>query len=268
MNSLLRALKNRIGNAILPQVLWLPRYYILLKWGVFKKSDRVLDVGCGEGDATLKLAEMCCQVVGLDIIEQRLKAADAKRRSLRLKDNITFVSGDVLSLPFAAGTFDQVVFLDALPEVEDDEAALREIARVLKPGGRLIITAVSHYACMATLFPFQKVIRRILPRWLWRPYRPGKKSWLEADDEFIKKEIHVLRTYTLDGLCRKAAPYFEASRSTYVLKKYGALTTDITYGIKGFWYIRPVIFWFAVRLDYFLQNKSEGYSIVLELTKK
>jgi ubiquinone/menaquinone biosynthesis C-methylase UbiE len=268
MNGLLKGFEKFVTRAILPQVSWLPRYYILFKWGSFKKNGSVLDIGCGEGGASLKLASLCRRVVGLDLQERHVRTAYNARAALQLKNKVSFVAGNVLSLPFLDNMFDQAIFMDALPEVKEDMAALKEIARVLKRGGTLIISVATHYACIGTLFTAQKILKKIIPRALWRPYKPGKKAWLEGDEAFIKQEINVQQNYSLEDLKQKAEPFFEILRHTYILKKYGALATDFTYGVKGMWFLRPILFWLAVRLDYYFQNKSEGYTVVVELKKK
>jgi ubiquinone/menaquinone biosynthesis C-methylase UbiE len=100
----------------------------------------ILDVGCGTGDDVLALAELCgpgTLVVGL---ERRLELVDeAKRRARNVALNVRFAVGDERSLPFADGSFD-LVHSDALPPSMDDRArVLRELVRVLRPGGRLVV---------------------------------------------------------------------------------------------------------------------------------
>jgi SAM-dependent methyltransferase len=97
-------------------------------------SRRILSVGCGpvRGLKWLKpFAGEFGQVVGLDVdfLHARLLPAD-----------LAFVGGDVKSLPFANGAFDMVLALDVLEHLDDDSAGLREVARVTKPGGLLLVT--------------------------------------------------------------------------------------------------------------------------------
>lgn len=90
---------------------------------------RVLDVGCGTGYNLEFLRGRGWRMVGID----RQPAGGASARLAPV------LAADALSLPFASGSFDLVFMLDVLEHVEDG-AAVREVARVLKPGGTLLVT--------------------------------------------------------------------------------------------------------------------------------
>jgi SAM-dependent methyltransferase len=91
---------------------------------------RVLDVGCGEGATFLHLGGPS-GVVGIDVFEAKVAFA---RERLPL---CTFVSGSAYELPFEDGAFDHVIVRDVVHHLDHPDRALREIARVLEPGGRL-----------------------------------------------------------------------------------------------------------------------------------
>jgi len=92
---------------------------------------RVLDVGCGTG-FNMRLFERYGAVEGVDTAAEAL--AYCRRRGLeRVRQ------ADAASLPFADDTFDLVTALDIIEHLDDDVAALREFARVLKPGGTLLV---------------------------------------------------------------------------------------------------------------------------------
>jgi len=98
---------------------------------------RVLDIGCGLGGKTVAYAEAGARVTGVDIkthnIARCVEFAHARR------DDVIFLAGDAERLPFAEGTFDLVFANDSLEHFGDPEGALRELARVLKPGGSIIL---------------------------------------------------------------------------------------------------------------------------------
>jgi demethylmenaquinone methyltransferase / 2-methoxy-6-polyprenyl-1,4-benzoquinol methylase len=103
----------------------------------------VLDVCCGTGDLTFSLADACpsCAVTGLDftpemLVRARRKAAARERRGLPVPR--AFVAGDLLALPFEDGRFAAVTVGWGVRNVPDVPGALREMARVTRPGGRVV----------------------------------------------------------------------------------------------------------------------------------
>lgn len=98
---------------------------------VVRPGDRVLDVCCGTGDLAVAAERAGGEVTGLDFSEAMLARARRKSRS------VEWVRGDVLELPFADGAFDAVTVGFGIRNVADLEAGLRELVRVLRPGGRL-----------------------------------------------------------------------------------------------------------------------------------
>jgi demethylmenaquinone methyltransferase/2-methoxy-6-polyprenyl-1,4-benzoquinol methylase len=98
---------------------------------VVTQGSRVLDACCGTGDLALACHEAGGDVVGLDFSERMLERAREK------SDAIEWVRGDLLELPFPAESFDSATVGFGIRNVQDLEAGLRELARVLCPGGRL-----------------------------------------------------------------------------------------------------------------------------------
>jgi demethylmenaquinone methyltransferase / 2-methoxy-6-polyprenyl-1,4-benzoquinol methylase len=99
---------------------------------------RVLDVATGTGLVAAGLAERGADVVGLDQSEHMLAGARARLAARPdLAARITLVQGEAERLPFADGEFDALSFTYLLRYVDDRAATLRELARVVKPGGRI-----------------------------------------------------------------------------------------------------------------------------------
>lgn len=96
----------------------------------------VLDLACGTGDLALAAASRGARVVGLDVTHGMLELAASKPKPAGAR--ITFVTGDMMSLPFPDGSFDVVTTGYGLRNVPALPAALSEIHRVLAPGGRLV----------------------------------------------------------------------------------------------------------------------------------
>jgi demethylmenaquinone methyltransferase / 2-methoxy-6-polyprenyl-1,4-benzoquinol methylase len=107
------------------------RWRRLAAEAVVSPGDAVLDACCGTGDLALAAEREGGRVTGLDFSQRMLERARRKSATVR------WVRGDVLALPFEAGSFDAVTVGFGIRNVEDLEAGLRELARVLRPGGRL-----------------------------------------------------------------------------------------------------------------------------------
>jgi demethylmenaquinone methyltransferase / 2-methoxy-6-polyprenyl-1,4-benzoquinol methylase len=103
-----------------------------------RPGERVLDVATGTGLVALELAHRGCEVVGIDQSEEMLAGArDALTRRPSLAHRLRFVRGEAEDLPFGDGEFDALTFTYLLRYVDDRAATLRELARVLRPGGRI-----------------------------------------------------------------------------------------------------------------------------------
>ena len=99
---------------------------------------RILDVATGTGMVAFALAARGAEVIGLDQSEAMLAAARARlARTPALAPRITFLLGEAEALPFADGEFDALSFTYLLRYVDDRAATMRELARVVAPGGRI-----------------------------------------------------------------------------------------------------------------------------------
>jgi len=107
----------------------------LIDWLELRDGDRVFDCGCGMGFYLMALSELRpLQLFGLDGDVQRLKWAQREQVAAAL------LSGDILELPFPDASFDKILMSEVLEHIADDEAALHEVYRVLKPGGILALS--------------------------------------------------------------------------------------------------------------------------------
>jgi SAM-dependent methyltransferase len=102
-------------------------------------DERVLDVACGSGNATIPAARAGASVTGLDITPELLEAGRAKAADAGVE--VEWVEGDAEQLPFGDGSFDVVTSLFGVMFAPDHQRAAAEIARVLRPGGRIVIGA-------------------------------------------------------------------------------------------------------------------------------
>ena len=108
------------------------------------RGKHLLDVGCGLGGKTVAYAEAGAEVVGTDLLEKNVEQSGgyAKMKGARA----SFFVGDAAALPLVAGTFDTVVANDAMEHFAEPEHALREMARVVRPGGAIWIFFTPHYS--------------------------------------------------------------------------------------------------------------------------
>jgi len=104
-----------------------------------RAGDRVLDLGCGEGDFTVWLAEAGARVLGVDVAEAALRRA--RRRHPGVEFELAPIDGE---LPVPDASYDVVWASEVIEHVADTGRWLSEVRRVLAPGGRLLVTTPSH----------------------------------------------------------------------------------------------------------------------------
>jgi len=104
----------------------------LVRMAEVRAGQRALDLACGTGDIAFAVAARGARSIGLDITHRMLQLAQAKSTAAR------FITGDMTSLPFRSASFDLITTGYGLRNVPDLDLAIDEIARVLRPGGRLL----------------------------------------------------------------------------------------------------------------------------------
>ena len=113
--------------------------------GGLSEGDSALDLCCGTGDLALELRERVGpsgRVVGADFSERMLELANEKALDRGVPD-VTFEWADALELPYSDASFDAVTVGFGVRNLADLDAGVREMARVLRPGGRLVILEIT-----------------------------------------------------------------------------------------------------------------------------
>jgi SAM-dependent methyltransferase len=118
------------------EAIWPQEQPLFARYGLTGAID-ILDLGCGTGEITHRLAQHYRQssVIGVDILESNLEIA--RRANVDLSDRVVYKQGDAFALKFPNDHFDLVVCRHMSQSVPDFPLVLREITRVLKPGGWL-----------------------------------------------------------------------------------------------------------------------------------
>jgi demethylmenaquinone methyltransferase/2-methoxy-6-polyprenyl-1,4-benzoquinol methylase len=121
-----------------------------------RSGDRMLDACCGTGDLAIGARKRGAEVTGLDFSPKMLE------RARRKDGGIEWVQGDALALPFADASFDAATVGFGVRNVADLETGLRELRRVLRPGGRLGILEIT--TPRGVLAPFYRLwFDRVVP---------------------------------------------------------------------------------------------------------
>lgn len=110
----------------------------LAKYAGIKSGESVLDAGCGEGKTALRIAENTgAKVTGIDLVPRSIEIAKASARKSSAKTD--YLIADYNDIPFKDETFDVVYTLETFTHTSDPEKTIKELLRVLRPGGRLVI---------------------------------------------------------------------------------------------------------------------------------
>jgi demethylmenaquinone methyltransferase/2-methoxy-6-polyprenyl-1,4-benzoquinol methylase len=185
-------------------------------------DELVLDIACGTGDITFALARRlpAGAAVGLDITGGMLRIAQSKKRDGRIA-NVFFHRGDIMRMPFPPATFDRVTGGYALRNTPDIKAALAEILRVLKPGGRFYSLDFAH--------PPNRTYR-----WLYQKYLVAVGSGLglvlHGDPDTYRYIAETLRLYPGQRVVARLME--EVGFSETGIHEFGGGITAINYGTK------------------------------------
>jgi SAM-dependent methyltransferase len=110
-------------------------------------GDRLLDLGCGFGRHTFQAARLGAEVVAFDAGGDEVRKVQDTFGAMAVageldaeRSRVGATQGDALALPFADGAFDRVIASEVLEHIPDDQAAMAELTRVLRPGGTMAVT--------------------------------------------------------------------------------------------------------------------------------
>jgi SAM-dependent methyltransferase len=163
----------------------------------------LLDAGCGYCFHAIRLARHGLKVTGVDFSESALGEARQNVARSGLRDSIHVEQGSLLGLPFAPASFDYVNCWGVLMHIPEIEKALGELARVLKPNGKLVLMENDMRSLHVrfwepTLRIFKRALRRQVPE--RKLTERGVEEWLPTDDGGL-----LVRKTDMDWLARHCA---------------------------------------------------------------
>lgn len=136
-----------------------------------KPGERCLDLAAGTGVSTAELARSGAYVIGADLSLGMLAVGR------RVRPDVPLLAADALRLPFASATFDAVTISFGLRNIVDTAAALRELHRVTRPGGRLSVCEFSA--------PTNRLFRRVYLEYLMRPLPAVARAVSSNPDAYV-----------------------------------------------------------------------------------
>ena len=214
----------------------------MLDWLEPKEAERILVLHVGGGVLSLKIAEKGCEVYGIETSEHAIK--HAKRLAKREKIACEFVVGNAEDLPYPDGYFDKIVCSSSLEHFKEDIKALKEMHRVLKPNGKVVLTTDSF------TYPISDELK-----------------------EMHSEVAYVVNYYTTEKLKERfEISRFEMNRSKYLLDSW-ITSFFFKIGIKIEWSgkLWMVVSFIAYPLclisDRLFGERDNGYTLIAEARK-
>ncbi len=193
---------------------------------------RILDTGCGHGLYSVDLACRGAVLIGCDLQAGALAEAREIADQLGLGDRTLFALADGTALPCPVGQFDLAICNCVLEHIADDQAALSGLARVLRPGGVLVLTVDSaeHNRTLGLL-------ERLPPRaraWLFRPEILAEPDLSRSLDAYLDERYSIRHRYRRDELAARLAGLgFEILNCQTYLSGVGAAQFELLHALRG-----------------------------------
>jgi SAM-dependent methyltransferase len=133
------------------------RLDIVLRWIdelAIPTGQKILEIGCGAGRCTVALAQRGYLIHAMDSVEGMLNSTQEHAIEAGISSSVTTSLGDAQNLAFRDGSFELVLAIGVIPYLQFPQKALREMARVLRPGGFLLVTAGNRWRLNDVLDPW------------------------------------------------------------------------------------------------------------------
>ena len=209
-------------------------------------DERVLNIGCGDGPQIAIYAGRFAHMTCLDIQTQRLEKSRALSQALGL-NNLDFIQTNVEQIPLPDASYDVILAIDIIEHVEHPERLLAEAQRLLKLGGRMLMT-------------FPAMHDRFVEALSWLRHfgqaRAAKTAW-HPDDH-----AHELPLREWRKKCEQAGFIFESSRATTLFPPLHL------YGVPRFWFSNGVIHAVDSSLARLPGLQNLGQTVMMSFGKK
>jgi len=194
------------------------RMYLALSWLDdlnLQKNAKILDIGCGAGVMVREIANRGYEVFGMDYSYDMIKKAKGVC-GVNAELNIKFLQGDIESLPFKDSVFDMVSCLGVITYLKSEEKALREMSRIIRPDGILILSILNKVP-LAKCLDISVLVKRRLEMALRRKITSQKSR------DRNKENYSTLRSYFIPSL-RNSLEIAGFRELDCVAVQYGPLT--------------------------------------------
>lgn len=171
------------------------RLDIVLRWIdelAIPTQERVLEIGCGAGRCTVALAQRGYLIHATDSVEGMLNSTQEHASEAGVSSSVTTSLGDAHNLPFPDGSFGLVLAIGVIPYLNFPQKGLSEMARVLKPGGFLLVTAGNRWRLNDVLDPWGCPLVQPAKKLIGAIFRRFRKG--RPDDAGLPLRLDSLRT--------------------------------------------------------------------------
>ena len=187
------------------------------------KADRVLDVAVGTADLTIEMLKQAKaeQVVGIDLSKEMMAIGEQKVERMGYEKQVEFVFGNAQQMPFEEASFDGVTCAYGCRNFSDLEAGLREMYRVLKPGGQVTILEFSYPQNRLVRAVYDLYFSHILP-WIGRLVSKDKTAYTylnKSVKSFVWGEAFAQRLRDVGFVEQTFVPLTFGITTVYTAKK-------------------------------------------------
>lgn len=190
------------------------------------KADRVLDVAIGTADLTIEMIRQgkAEQVVGIDLSKEMMAIGEQKVKRMGYEKQVEFMFGNAQQMPFEDASFDGVTCAYGCRNFSDLEAGLREMYRVLKPGGQVTILEFSYPKNRLVRAVYDLYFSHILP-WIGRLVSKDKTAYTylnKSVKSFVWGEAFAQRLRDVGFVEQTFVPLTFGITTVYTAKKLNA----------------------------------------------